>query len=150
MARRALFMAAAVVALVVIVAVWAGTPTRVANIPVPVSMVAGSWAGMSCTVEITAVRDSTINVSELTYQIRGHNKTVYYDGTPGTGATVNGLTVTVSFNDRGREGLLDVNDSIVVSVSNTDALSQVHGTRLSLFESLGGQAKNHIGSVTLQ
>ncbi len=97
-------------------------------------MVAGSWVGTSCTVEITDVRTSTLEVANLTYQVVAYNGTIYYSGAAGTSTAVNGVTVTITYNDAQEEGKVGPDDNIAVSVGAADQLSQIQGTRFKILE----------------
>jgi hypothetical protein len=144
MVGRGLALATVIVVVGVSIAGCLDPPRRDGAPSPTVSMVAGSWVGTSCTVEITAVASSTLEVANLTYQVVAKNGTIYYSGAAGTSTEVNGVTVTITYNDAQEEGKVGPDDNIAVSVGAADQLSQIQGTQFKIFEGV-----NVVGTAAL-
>jgi hypothetical protein len=105
----------------------------VQNLPPPgevhptVTLAPGTWSGLHSTIVVTSVSTPTIDVLSLTFQVTAANGTIYYSGSGGPGPPVNGVVVTVTFNDVSSNGRVGPDDNIALSVDSAAGLTQIHG-----------------------
>jgi flagellin-like protein len=99
-----------------------------------VSLSAGQWSGTSTVISITSVSTATLDVSTLAFQVVAANGTIYFSGEAGAGSPVNGVTITVTYNDAGGESRVGSDDNIAISVGSAVQLTQIHGTQFKLLE----------------
>jgi hypothetical protein len=100
--------------------------------PPSISLSARQWSGTSIVVSITSVSTATLDVSALTFQVVAANGTIYFSGSAGTGVMINGVTVTVTYNDASGDGRVGVDDNIAVSVGAAAELTQIHGAHFKV------------------
>lgn len=125
-----LMVAITVVLAAVLYVMVTGLVTSPGDTKPTVSLSAGTWSGGTSVVSITSVSTSTLDVSGLTFQVVAQNGTIYFSGGAGAGSAVNGITVTVTYNNGGTESPQKVgsDDNIAVSVSPTAGNDQLHDT----------------------
>lgn len=110
-----------------------------------VSMSASAWSGDTSAVSIISVSTSKIGVSSLAFQIVASNGTIYFSGSAGTGSPVNGVIVSVTYNDAKNEGKVGSDDDIAISVGSVDQVDQLHGTTFKILK-----GNNVLGTAALQ
>ena len=99
-----------------------------------VSVSVGNFQGLATTAAITSVSTNTLDVSTLVFQIVAGNGTIYFSGAEGTGAAVNGVVVTINYNDASNDGKVSSDDNIGISVAQSSDLVQIHGTTFKVLQ----------------
>lgn len=100
------------------------------------SLSAGQWSGGTDVVVITSVSTSTLDADSLTFQIVAPNGTIYFSGVAGQGVPVNGVTVTVTFNNGGSENppRVGADDNIGITAVPATGVSMLHGTTFKVLQ----------------
>jgi flagellin-like protein len=131
-----LMVAITVVLAAVLYVMVTGLVTNPGETKPTVSLSVGSFQGLGTTATITSVSTTTLDVSTLTFQVVAGNGTIYFSGAAGTGAAVNGVVVTITYNNGGTESPAKVgpDDNIGISVAQASDLAQIHGTTFKVLQ----------------
>jgi len=99
-----------------------------------ITLSAGQWSGTSTVISIISVSTGTLAAEALTFQVTAPNGTIYFSGVPGTGTAVNGVRLTITYNDASADGRVGADDNIGLSVAQPSDLQQIHGTTFRVLE----------------
>ena len=88
-------------------------------------MTAGAWEGSHISVFFSGETDGAVQISALTYLLRGADGMELYSGPAGLEQEYLGTTYSVTYNDRGGGGLVSAGDSVVITSDPTNERS--HG-----------------------
>jgi len=129
-----LMVAITVVLAAVLYVMVTGLVTNPGETKPTVSLSVGNFQGLGTTATITSVSTTTLDVSTLVFQVVAGNGTIYFSGAAGTGAAVNGVVVTITYNDASGDGKVGPDDNIGIKVAQTSDLIQVHGTTFKVLQ----------------
>lgn len=91
------------------------------------------WRGLDHRFDVWSVDWGPIAVDEATFAVVADNGTVYFDGAPGEGSAVNGVVVTISYDDVDGDGKVSVDDRVGLRVRTPAERTQVAGASLRGF-----------------